>query len=86
MATVWRALPLSGDSEERSDEFPPVGFGVHVHAEVHGSLQESEQGSFKSSQHKAQTIWTPFLLASPHLVYEVSVDTVGQLLDEGVHD
>lgn len=39
------ALPLPGDSEERSDKLPPVGLGVHVHAEVHGSLQESRQGS-----------------------------------------
>jgi len=36
-------LPLPGDSEEGSDELPPVRFGVHVHAEVHGSLQESTE-------------------------------------------
>lgn len=35
------ALPLPGDSEEGSHKLPPVRFGVHVHAEVHGSLQES---------------------------------------------
>lgn len=34
-------LPLPGDGEEGSDKLPPVRFGVHVHAEIHGSLQES---------------------------------------------
>lgn len=36
-------IPLPGHSEEGSDQLPPVGLGVHVHAEVHGSLQESIQ-------------------------------------------
>lgn len=35
-----RAGPLPGDGEQGSDQLPPVGFGVHVHAEVHGSLEE----------------------------------------------
>lgn len=37
-------VPLPGDGEERSHQLPPVGLGVHVHAEVHGSLQRSGQG------------------------------------------
>lgn len=36
-----------------------------------------------SAQNKAACQWSH---TSPHFVYQVSVDTVGQLLDEGVHD
>lgn len=31
-------VPLSGNGEESPDQLPPVWLGVHVHAEIHGSL------------------------------------------------
>lgn len=136
LTDVQTALPLPGDSEEGSDKLPPVGFGVHVHAEVHGSLQELTQRSLmytpitthlpslicntelfqSSSRGKMETClqylhniilfvsshlntkqrynitfyftnnMEIMLNLSLHLVYKVSVDTVGELLDEGVHD
>lgn len=80
-----RAGPLPGDGEQGSDQLPPVGFGIHVHAEVHGSLEELKfkllhlLGLLSVTESEIQVVCR-------HLVYEVSVDAVGELLDEGVHD
>lgn len=47
-----RGIPLPGNGEERPDELPAVGLCVHVHTEVHSSLDEI--GHNKHTQKKRQ--------------------------------
>lgn len=102
-------VPLSGNGEESPDQLPPVWLGVHVHAEIHGSLWTNTHTvrliHCTTVYLVPHSLWIIAFVAklkllsmeyillvrwrcvfSPCLVYEVSVDTVGKLLDEGVHD